>query len=330
MPRATRPDTGYQPWHPEAGLTLAFLAAFGPRLTVATAIAAFLGVMIFSGGPVSMSASIVAALWVGGAYGVLAHLILRTLPLRAMNTIAEAARFAGLVGAATLIAACGFVGAFVTSGNVEAGDALRGVARYWLADLNGVLMLTPLLMNAEARKTAAQAWNKHRLELLMQIGVVGGVLWLILALPVEVQLRFLFLLFLPTIWIAVRWNWVGALAGALMIQLVLIAAVEADIHTPRFIDLQFLTLTLSLTALLLGAAVAERRRSEAELRERDSALARAMRFAVAGELASALAHELNQPITALVSYLNASQILAATPRRRVQPRPYADGSRRGS
>jgi C4-dicarboxylate-specific signal transduction histidine kinase len=35
-----------------------------------------------------------------------------------------------------------------------------------------------------------------------------------------------------------------------------------------------------------------------------------MRFAVAGELASALAHELNQPITALVSYLQAAEILA--------------------
>jgi two-component system sensor kinase FixL len=54
----------------------------------------------------------------------------------------------------------------------------------------------------------------------------------------------------------------------------------------------------------------ERRRAEAQLRERDNALARAMRFAVAGELASALAHELNQPITALVSYLRAAQILA--------------------
>jgi C4-dicarboxylate-specific signal transduction histidine kinase len=38
-----------------------------------------------------------------------------------------------------------------------------------------------------------------------------------------------------------------------------------------------------------------------------------MRFAVAGELASALAHELNQPITALVSYLRASEILASRP-----------------
>jgi len=50
-----------------------------------------------------------------------------------------------------------------------------------------------------------------------------------------------------------------------------------------------------------------------ELREREAALSRAMRFAVAGELASSLAHELNQPITALVSYLNASEILASTP-----------------
>lgn len=55
----------------------------------------------------------------------------------------------------------------------------------------------------------------------------------------------------------------------------------------------------------------DRRRAEEQSRGRDAALARAMRFAVAGELASALAHELNQPITALVSYLRASEILAA-------------------
>ena len=72
-------------------------------------------------------------------------------------------------------------------------------------------------------------------------------------------------------------------------------------------------LTLSLTALLLGSVVAERRRSQLQLRERDADLARAMRFAVAGELASATAHELNQPMTALVSYLNAAEILASTP-----------------
>ena len=57
--------------------------------------------------------------------------------------------------------------------------------------------------------------------------------------------------------------------------------------------------------------VTERLQAQAEARGRDLMLARAMRFSVAGELASALTHELNQPITALVSYLRASEILAA-------------------
>jgi C4-dicarboxylate-specific signal transduction histidine kinase len=53
----------------------------------------------------------------------------------------------------------------------------------------------------------------------------------------------------------------------------------------------------------------DRERAEAALRERDEELARATRFAVAGQLASALAHELNQPIMALVSYLRVCEAL---------------------
>jgi two-component system sensor kinase FixL len=55
----------------------------------------------------------------------------------------------------------------------------------------------------------------------------------------------------------------------------------------------------------------ERLTNESKIRERDTALARATRFAMLGELASAITHELNQPITALVSYLKAAKILAA-------------------
>jgi two-component system sensor kinase FixL len=76
------------------------------------------------------------------------------------------------------------------------------------------------------------------------------------------------------------------------------------------IDLQILMVTLTLTGILLGAVVAERAQARNEAQERERQLALAMRFAVAGELASALTHELNQPITALVSYLQASQIMS--------------------
>lgn len=62
--------------------------------------------------------------------------------------------------------------------------------------------------------------------------------------------------------------------------------------------------------ILIIRDVTDRVAGEVLLRVRETELAKAMRFAAVGEFASALTHELNQPITALVSYLRASQILA--------------------
>ena len=84
------------------------------------------------------------------------------------------------------------------------------------------------------------------------------------------------------------------------------------------VDLQFLMSTLLVTGLALGAVVTERENSarlalqrEKQLRDSEANLARASRAATTGELASTLAHELNQPMTALVSYLRASEIMMA-------------------
>jgi two-component system, LuxR family, sensor kinase FixL len=61
--------------------------------------------------------------------------------------------------------------------------------------------------------------------------------------------------------------------------------------------------------LLVVRDISLREQIEMRLRERDAALARAARVATAGELASALAHELNQPMTALISYLRAARLI---------------------
>jgi two-component system sensor kinase FixL len=63
--------------------------------------------------------------------------------------------------------------------------------------------------------------------------------------------------------------------------------------------------------LLIARDMSEYEHAQAQLRERETALASAMRFALAGELSTALTHELNQPMTAIVSYLKAVEILAA-------------------
>jgi two-component system, LuxR family, sensor kinase FixL len=57
--------------------------------------------------------------------------------------------------------------------------------------------------------------------------------------------------------------------------------------------------------------VGQRREMEEKLRERDQHLDRSLRAAAAAEMASALAHEVNQPLTAASSYMQALDLLLA-------------------
>lgn len=413
------------PWNPQAGLTLAFLLWFGPRKFLYTALAAFTTNVALRhlAGPEWLS--LVGSLWVGVGYAGTAHLLRGSGSVPTIDSGADAARIAVIAGISTLVIALGHVGLYWSNGLISAADFVAGVARYWVGDLNGVLCITPLLLGrwnswgADLPALLVRKW-----EVLAQFVVIVLTLWIIFRLPAADQLRFFYLLFVPVVWIALRWGWRGAMLTVLVLQVGLQVAAETKIPTARFIDLQFLMLTLSLTALVLGAVVSERaavlrrvaareaeqrtilamapdavlavqtdgkirsanpaaihlfgdaadekaqalisalmpqitfdspqghaaleglrpdgtafpaevawarldppansgflltvrdaterRQLEEQAREKDAVLARAMRFAVAGELASSLAHELNQPITALVSYLRAADILAST------------------
>jgi PAS domain S-box-containing protein len=406
---------GITPWHPQAGLILALLMLFGPRWFALAAIASFLAGFAPRLEAVGVIAMAAGSLWVAGVYTLTAELLRRWNLAEPIRTTIGATRIAGAMVAGTLAVAVGYVGIFVIAGDVPPSEALQATARYWVGELSGVLTITPLLLHAARWREIPRVVKEHPWEVLAQVIGIFLTFGMIFALPADEQLRFFYLLFVPIIWVSLRWALPGATLGVLAIQIALVTATHMEIPAPRFIDLQFLMLTLSLTALLLGAVVTERagreaeqrallamapdgvlavddvgriqvanpaaqklfsgnkesvqlrmledllpdlqlrsvrgretleghrddgsafpaeiawarldppansgflvtvrdatdrHRAEEQLRERDAALARAMRFAVAGELASALAHELNQPITALVSYLRASEILA--------------------
>ena len=103
----------------------------------------------------------------------------------------------------------------------------------------------------------------------------------------------------------------GTAIATLLIQLLLIGTLGiAAVRTAALIDYQFLMLALAGTGLILGAAVSERRLFARQLREKQSELDRSLRLASASELASAMAHELQQPLTALGDYVRASAVMA--------------------
>lgn len=415
---------GITPWNPQAGLTLAYLLAVGPQWGFITAIAAFAAELLVRGAPASLLLLGVSSLWIAGCYAGAAFVLGSQVASRALHSLMPAVKFAVVTVLAALLVACGYVQLFVAAHALPPEAGPGSVLRYWVGDVNGILMLTlPLLYLSRGERRFAALRGRWP-EILAQLATLSLFVWLLFGIgAADNRLRFFYPLFVPVIWIAVRWGALGALMAALVIQIgIAIAMHDATAEAP-LIDLQILMLTLELTGLLLGAVVAdrasalrglaageaelrtvlaaapdalitadtsemlrtgnlaanrlfgleglqsapiplsqilpgvqlhapnnrstlraarldgarfsadvawvsldppahpgwllivrdatERLRAQGEEQERDRLLSRAMRFAMAGELASSLAHELNQPITALVSYLRAVQIMAA-------------------
>src|SRR5687768_11114895 len=65
------PNLGITPWNPQAGLTLAFLLAFGPRWAPVTAVAAVFAEMLFRKSGTSPAAMVAASIWIALTYGAL-------------------------------------------------------------------------------------------------------------------------------------------------------------------------------------------------------------------------------------------------------------------
>jgi two-component system, LuxR family, sensor kinase FixL len=95
----------------------------------------------------------------------------------------------------------------------------------------------------------------------------------------------------------------GVCLGLLVTQLCFILGFHAfPSEISEMPRMQALMLVLAFTGLFAGVLVTERRRTEAVLRLHQESLARLARLGSVGELAAAVAHELNQPLMAAGTY----------------------------
>ena len=119
----------------------------------------------------------------------------------------------------------------------------------------------------------------------------------------EQQFQLFYVLFLPIVWMAVRTGLEGVTVGILIIQLGLIVGVTLFPAKGHDVTaLQALMLVLATTGLIAGALVTEHRRIESQLRQHRESLSRVAQLGGMGELAVAIAHELNQPLMAARTY----------------------------
>ncbi len=287
------------------GLALALLVRQGPRLAPLVMAADLLSNLLAPGPHPPIVAFICSGLGLTGCYAV-AAIYLRRFSIAAPDSQRDLLRLIGVGAVATLGRAVVDLLTVSQWGGIEAPAYLTILTRGWSGNFIGVIMMAPLV----ASLGAARSWPLRRelAEFALQICLLGLTMGVMFSDQQLHPFRYFYLLFLPQIWLAVRFGVTGATVGNFVVQLGMIAFF---LTTPQpaetMFSYDFRLIALTFSTLLLGCAVNERRVAEAVLRQRQDEFARVSRLSLAGELAAALAHQLNQPLLATIAFTRAAQ-----------------------
>jgi signal transduction histidine kinase len=292
------------PWNPHPALAIALLL-WRPRWWALVWATLVLAEVAIRGAPGDWLVALAANAALALSYAAIAQAIARrathTQPLRGRRGVLE---LSAIVIAGSLLNGLVYLGTLEAGGRGPADAFFAALARYWIGDAVGLLVLLPaLLLSMNAGGRAGLAAVLRRRDAWLIAAVVLALLLAVFGRELGDRFKYSYLLFVPVVWAAARLGLAGAVLAAAITQVGLIVAVQSVPHTDLTVfELQVLMAAMTLTGLMLGAAVDERERASAELKS-------SLRLAAAGQMAAALAHELVQPLTALNSYAQASRLL---------------------
>jgi two-component system, LuxR family, sensor kinase FixL len=307
---------GMTPWNPSAGLSFALLLVYGVFFVPAYFIALLVADILFRDLAITPLVTLVSALAIALGYSVAAWVLRQRV---GMSLRLSSQRDLLCLLAAALVApaiiALPMVLLFGAAGIMSWTDAGAAFLHFWVGDVIAIAVLTPFLLLMVDRERRAQGLHHPTpAEPVLQLAAIILSLWIMFGFEPSNHFEYSYLLFLPLIWIALRSGLSGATWGIVATQIGLVAAIHLKGYGADILaQFQLLMLAVAVTGLILGAAVDDRQRAELNLREHGADLAHASRLTTSGELAASLAHELNQPLTALVSFARACQTILRSP-----------------
>lgn len=299
------------PWNPQPGLSFALILLFGRQFIPWLFVAPFIADVLVRNAPLQLWAELTAALIIGIGYAAGAG-ILTNRAVRFDLTLSSTRDLLWLIAVAagsSAFVALSYVTLVVAIGIVDPAQFFQAAMRYWIGDTIGIAVVTPFMLTLfTRRRLPVLSW-----ELLGPLAMLLGALWLVVGVEAY-RFQLFYLLFLPVIWTAVRFGLEGVTVGLAVTQLGLMAAIhfsnQSAIDVTAF---QALMMVLAVTGLAVGVLVSEQHRTQHQLRLHQEALARATRVGSMGEFAAALAHEINQPLTAISNYTRLANEAAQAP-----------------
>ena len=292
-------------WSPNSGASIAFAVMFGRRMIPFIFIAPLLDDLVddltIRRFPFPLPFELAETVLIGSVYGAAVLFLLQ--PKRRFDPTLQSTYSLFLLtvttAVTTALVAPAYIGMMVAFGLLPAADFVAATLSYWVGDAIGIMVLTPCALVLWTRRHAV--WMS--VETSLQLVAIAAALILVYAYWTAQHLQLVYVLFVPIVWMAVRTGIEGVCLGILAVQLGFILFFHAFPHEiSEMPKVQALMLVLALTGLFAGELVTERRRTEDQLRRHQESLARLGRLGSVGELAAAVAHELNQPLMAAGTY----------------------------
>jgi signal transduction histidine kinase len=208
-----------------------------------------------------------------------------------------------------LVCGVAYVGALTYFDVGPGGRYMFATRRFFIGYSVSILVVAPLIFmafSAERRRQFAALFRAR--EAWLQFAAIAACQTWVFQQDEPQHAQNFYVLFLPLIWMATRFGTAGAAIALALMQLGLYLLFFLSGYKPLSVfELQLLMIALAITGLLLGVAIDEQRRLSVEYRE-------SLKLAAAGEMAATIAHEINQPLTALSGYATAAQLMAGSSR----------------
>src|SRR5690349_1796669 len=312
------------PWDPGLGLAFAVMIRDGPLggfiLFAGMVVAETLVLQNDVDWPIDIGVAAITALSYTSVAGLVQNYVRIDADLPHLRDVLMLLT-AGLAGA---VLDTVLLSAFLLAvGQFDTHDVVQVAWPLLVGDTIGVAVVTPLLLRL---RVLQERFKTHRLLSLAREGglyfcLIGLALWLIIGSEGVHGLRFFYLLFVPVVIAAVRHGIDGACFSLALTQFSLIGLLHfSGYDANEFTEFQTLVLVLTVTGLIVGVVVSERensdriaREAQARLVERQAEAAQVARFNLVSGMASALAHEINQPMTAARALGRSAQHLLRTP-----------------
>jgi signal transduction histidine kinase len=299
------------PWNPGLGVVFAFMLLSGPIYCLVLFVGVIIAETLVVGTTLQWPLIIAIAAIISLVYGVAATVTRRVLRLDAgLYHLRDLFILLAVTVAAALVTSALVASLLLIDDRIALDNVLTASTPLLVGDIIGIAVITPLILRlvmlSQGHASLSGYSRPLAIELILFAGFVCVALWIILGGDGGSGLKYFYLLFVPVVLAAVRDGFDGACIALAVTQFALVGLMHYfGYDAQTFTQMQTLMLVLTGTGLVVGAVVSERQNAaqrmqiaEQRLREKEAEAGQAARFSLVSGMAAALAHEINQPMTA--------------------------------